>query len=370
MKFWQLLLVAATLAATSAVHAQDGTRSANGAGLAAFNSSGPRFTADGQLERPEGWRKWIYIGTPLTPHDMNGGKASFPEFHNVYVDPESFATYERTGAFPNGTQIVKELTLVGSKAAVSGNGYFMGEFSGLEVAVKDTQRFKAEPGGWAYFSFGHVEASKYAKTAKAFPTESCNACHEASADDDFVFTQYYPILRAAMPEKMMKAASANRKEKKEMDAGSLKTAMGAVGATSENATADDYSRKVFTWLQQNGYRNYPAERAVHPSTSGPAVHGDVRVFVNEKLNQSMRAGNREHPVGSVSVKELHKDGSLYGWAAMIKARKDDGKGNGWYWYEILSTTDASKPVAASLGNTLCVGCHSGGTDFVRTGQIR
>ena len=60
-------------------------------------------------------------------------------------------------------------------------------------------RFKDEPGGWAYFSFGHVEESEYTKKAKAFPAESCNSCHESSADTDFVFTQYYPILRAAMP---------------------------------------------------------------------------------------------------------------------------------------------------------------------------
>ena len=134
----------------------------------AFHAHGPKYTAGGELIRPEGWRKWVYVGTPLTPHDMNGGKANFPEFHNVYVDPESFATFELTGEFPNGTQVLKELVLVGSKEAVSGHGYFMGEFAGLEVAVKDTVRFKSEPGGWAYFSFGHVEEEKYAKTAKAF----------------------------------------------------------------------------------------------------------------------------------------------------------------------------------------------------------
>ena len=121
--------------------------------LRPLNGVSARYTSDGQLIRPEGWRKWVYVGTPLTPHDMNDGKAAFPEFHNVYVDPESFASFERSGEFPNGTQIVKELTLVGSKAAVSGAGYFMGEFSGLEVAIKDTVRFKNEPGGVGVLQF-------------------------------------------------------------------------------------------------------------------------------------------------------------------------------------------------------------------------
>lgn len=362
MKLWKTLMPMLALSAcfSSAGRAQD---------IHPLNASGPRFTAEGELMRPEGWRKWVYVGTPLTPHDMNDGKASFPEFHNVYVDPSSFAAFENTGVFPNGTQLVKELTLVGSKAAVSGNGYFMGEFSGLEVAVKDTQRFKDEPGGWAYFSFGHVPAAEYAKTAKAFPAESCNACHESSAESDFVFTQYYPVLRAAMPAKMRKAADDARASMKMMDDKTMRAAMGAVGA-AEAASPDDYASKVFAWLQTKNYKNYRGESAVHPSSSGPAVHGDVQVFVNKALDESMQAGNAMHPVGSVAVKELHKDGELYGWAAMIKARQDDGKGNGWYWYEALSTTDGSQPVAAAIGHNLCVGCHSSGQDFLRTREIK
>ena len=33
--------------------------------------------------------------------------------------------------------------------------------------------------------------------AKAFPTAVCAACHVASAAEDMVFTQFYPVLRAA-----------------------------------------------------------------------------------------------------------------------------------------------------------------------------
>ena len=64
--------------------------------------------------------------------------------------------------------------------------------------MKDTGRFPDEPGGWVYYSFGH-HAPPYAESAKAFPAAACNACHESSADTDFVFTQFYPVVRAAMP---------------------------------------------------------------------------------------------------------------------------------------------------------------------------
>ena len=96
-----------------------------------------KFGSDGALMRPEGYREWVYVGTPLTPNDMNNGNAPFPEFHNVYIQPEAWAAYKRSGKFPDGTTLVKELVSVGSKAATSGKGYFMGEFIGLEVAMKD-----------------------------------------------------------------------------------------------------------------------------------------------------------------------------------------------------------------------------------------
>ena len=155
------------------------------------------FTADGKLKRPVGYRKWTYVGEVVTPNDMNDGEASFPEFHSVYMDPQSFAAYEQTGKFPDGAVVVKELSSVGSNNASSGNGYFQGEFTGLEAAIKDSRRFKDEPGNWAYFSFGHkyplkAEASKNAAAA-------CNQCHQDSAKTDWVFTQYYPVLRAATP---------------------------------------------------------------------------------------------------------------------------------------------------------------------------
>lgn len=147
-----------------------------------------------QLIRPVGYREWIYVGTPVTPNDMNDGKAAFPEHHNVYIDPQSWAYWKENGQFREGTILIKELVSVGSKSAVSGKGYFQGEFLGLEATIKSKQHFPNEPGNWAYFSFSGKNHKKLSDSAKPFPTAACNACHSGSAADDFVFTQYYPIL--------------------------------------------------------------------------------------------------------------------------------------------------------------------------------
>jgi hypothetical protein len=153
------------------------------------------FSDNGELQRPVGYRKWTFVGAPLTPNDMNNGKAAFPEFHTVYMNPEAFDNYAKTGTFADGTVLVKELLSVGTKEASSGKGYFMGDFTGLEVAIKDKTRFTDEPGNWAFFSFGHKYPLK--DTAASQPAVNCNACHGGIAEDDFVFTQHYPVLRAA-----------------------------------------------------------------------------------------------------------------------------------------------------------------------------
>lgn len=168
----------------------------------------PKFTEDGALVLPKDgiWREWIYIGAIATPDALNGGEAPFPEFHSVYIDPVSWDHWLETGSFRDGTVLAKELNRVysadaledGSTLQVSGRGYFMGEPSGFEIALKSKERFPDEPGYWAYFTFGH-HAPPYADTAPVLPAEACNACHEAAAAEDFVFTQFYPVLNISRP---------------------------------------------------------------------------------------------------------------------------------------------------------------------------
>ena len=154
------------------------------------------FNKDGELIRPAGWREWVFVGSPLTPNSLNGGAAPFPEFHSVYIDPESWAHYTKTGEFREGTMFAKELSLVGDTAATSGIGFFNGKMQGFEIAHKDSKRYSADTGGWAYYTFGHHD-EPYNNTAAAMPGASCAACHTASAAEDMVFTQYCPILNEA-----------------------------------------------------------------------------------------------------------------------------------------------------------------------------
>jgi hypothetical protein len=137
----------------------------------------------------------------LTPNALNNGKANFPEYHHVYVEQKNLDAYLKTGAFPEGTVIVKELTRVlnptfpdGSRSEPSGRGYFNGEFNGMDVTVKDSKRFAAT-NGWGFFNFGH-HPLPYAESAKEASVAECAGCHMAYvAKTDMTWVQFYPILR-------------------------------------------------------------------------------------------------------------------------------------------------------------------------------
>jgi Cytochrome P460 len=170
----------------------------------------PEYTASGDLVLPKNFREWVYVGSPLTPNALNGGKAGFPEFHNVYIEPGSYEIYKKTHEFPEGTIFFKELQLTlpaenadGSRTEPSGRGYFPGRWNGPDVTVKDTKRY-ADTHGWGYYNFNHHEPK--APTAKLKPLEECAFCHIESAKKDDVWTQFYPLLdtgpKSPRPDKM------------------------------------------------------------------------------------------------------------------------------------------------------------------------
>lgn len=163
----------------------------------------PKWTGKGNMDLllPEDFRRWVYLGAPLTPHGLNGGTANFPEFHNVYVQPEAFQYYRDHGVWPDGTIMLKELQLTGGKATepdgsryeTSGRGYFPGPVNGVDASVKDSTRF-SESKNWGYFNFGH-HAPPYEASAQAAPIAACAGCHIANATEDMVYMDLYrPIV--------------------------------------------------------------------------------------------------------------------------------------------------------------------------------
>jgi hypothetical protein len=173
----------------------------------------PVYDSAGRVKVPTGYRAWIFVGAPLTPEGLNDGKfncnaegknctrSNFPEYHHVYIEKKNVDAYLKTGSFPEGTVIVKELTRVldptfpdSSRKEPSGRGYFNGAYNGIDMSVKDSKRFAAT-NGWGFFSFGH-HPLPYDPTATEKPVAECAGCHIANvANTDMTWVQFYPLLR-------------------------------------------------------------------------------------------------------------------------------------------------------------------------------
>jgi hypothetical protein len=212
-------------------------------------------------------------------------------------------------------------------------------------------------------------------SATAFPAPACNACHAASAADDFVFTQFYPVLRAAKGSRSGKTMTPNSDEFKAMASAMTGAINPAFKPTAETPSRVDSvvptdNGKLFKYLQDGSYKQFAAKESGNHPTFGPHTKFGlpVRVFLDPKLDASLQAGNSQHPLGSSAVKEMYDaTGKLEGWAVMVKSHDDSQGGAGWFWYEITSTTNGSTPVASGNGVPLCSGCHFPGKDFVLTG---
>ena len=170
---------------------------------AATEPSTAMFDLKGNLKLPDptAFRRWVFVGAPLTPNGLNNGKANFPEYHHVYIEARNVDAFLKSGAFPEGTVIVKELTRVldptfpdGSRNEPSGRGYFNGQYNGIDVTVKDSKRF-AKTNGWGFFTFGH-HPLPYAESAPEAPATECAGCHQTFvAKTDMTWIQFYPLLR-------------------------------------------------------------------------------------------------------------------------------------------------------------------------------
>ena len=129
---------------------------------------------------------------------------------------------------------------------------------------------------------------------------------------------------------------------------------------------DDFSSPLLdvSWTDTSGQkRNSPDLRWRSWAADPEGDTGDgLLAFVNDTLFDSLTAGNPTHPRCSAAIKELYGAGdTVLGHAVMVKVADGDG-GDTWYWYELYE----GSTFADGVGDSLCTGCHSSGTDFWRS----
>jgi Cytochrome P460 len=155
-------------------------------------SDEPRYTSDGQLMRPDNYREWIFLSSGLgmtysNPDTAAAANTALPRFDNVFVTPQAYQAFLKTGAWPDKTMFALEVRSSASKGSINKGGHYQDEIVALEIEVKDQSRF---PNQWAYFGFGGG-----AQQAKPRPASAgCQACHSTNGAVENTFVQFYPTL--------------------------------------------------------------------------------------------------------------------------------------------------------------------------------
>ena len=151
-------------------------------------ANAPTYTADGKLEFPKTYRKWVYLSSGLDMSYLPLNFRAVSTFGNVFVNPESYDAFIASGTWPDKTTLVLEVRRAEQNASINKSGRSQGEIIRTEVHLKDSARFE---GGWAFFAFAdQTPATMIARTA------NCYSCHQQNGAVDTTFVQFYPELLA------------------------------------------------------------------------------------------------------------------------------------------------------------------------------
>jgi hypothetical protein len=164
-----------------------------GSHAARETNAGARFTADGKLVRPTGYRRWAYVSSGFgMSYNPDAGGNGNPAFTNVFVSPEAYDYFQEHGTWPDKTMFVLEIYGSSSHGSINQHGSYQESLVGLDVEVKDEARF---PDKWAYFGFSDSSGTAAATTPSK---NACWKCHDQNAAVEHSFVQFYPeLLRVA-----------------------------------------------------------------------------------------------------------------------------------------------------------------------------
>jgi hypothetical protein len=154
----------------------------------------PVADAAGNLHVPADYAsRYDYLGAWAVAADKAPGSS---QMHIVYASPGAIAAFKRTGHFPQGAVLVKEVRDTETAAMTTGTVSHSTKLKGWFVAVRDTQN--SHPGnklwgdgwGWSWF-----DADKPLHTTSTDYHNDCLACHQPAKSTGWMYTLGYPALQ-------------------------------------------------------------------------------------------------------------------------------------------------------------------------------
>lgn len=152
----------------------------------------PYVDEKGNISFPKSFRTtMVHLGSWFVPTGDASG------FHGVYTEKESVEAFQETGEFRDGATLVKELRGSKSGAYTTGEGvsHSTEQLKQWFVMIKTTeQRFVDNSvwgDGWGWALFKPDDTRK--NHATNYRTD-CIACHIPAKENDWIYTEAYPLL--------------------------------------------------------------------------------------------------------------------------------------------------------------------------------
>jgi hypothetical protein len=148
---------------------------------------------NGNIRVPDGYRtKYQGLGSWAIAADEGAGSK---QMHQVFASPGAIEAYRKTGKFPDGTVLVKEVFATATAEMTTGTVSRADRLKGWFVMVKDSKNsHRGNPlwgdgWGWSWF-----DADKPTKTTSTDYKNDCQSCHVPAQATDWIYVQGYPTL--------------------------------------------------------------------------------------------------------------------------------------------------------------------------------
>lgn len=153
----------------------------------------PATDASGVMHVPTGYREsYQALGTWAVAADKGQGAK---QLHIVYASPGSVAARQKTGTFPDGAVLVKEVFDATTAPMTTGTVSHASKLVGWFIMTRDSKnshpgnKLWGEGWGWAWF-----DADRPTKTTSTDYKTDCVACHEPARKSGMIYEEGYPSL--------------------------------------------------------------------------------------------------------------------------------------------------------------------------------
>lgn len=119
--------------------------------------------------------------------------AGAKEVHIVYASPGAFEAYRRSGTYPDGSVLVKEVFTATTASMTTGTASQPASLKGWFVMVRDSKNSHAGDNRWGDgWGWGWFDAAKPQQNATADYRSECLGCHEPARATELTYSHGYP----------------------------------------------------------------------------------------------------------------------------------------------------------------------------------